>query len=61
MILYLIECETFITIKTEREKKDGWMEKARGRKMVAEDEGEDKREGLKRKEEEQTKGGEKKR
>lgn len=32
----------------------------RGRKMVAEDEGEDKREGLKRKEE-QTKGGEKKR
>lgn len=33
----------------------------RGRKMVAEDEGEDKREGLKRKEEEQTKGGEKKR
>lgn len=29
--------------------------------MVAEDEGEDKREGLKRKEEEQTKGGEKKR
>lgn len=33
----------------------------RGRKMVAEDEGEDKREGLKRKEEEQTKGGKKKR
>lgn len=46
MILYLIECETFITIKTEREKKDGWMEKdrERGGEMVAEDEGEDKRE-----------------
>lgn len=45
MILYLIECETFITIKTERGKKDGWTEKDRGEKeVVAEDEGEDRRE-----------------
>lgn len=44
MILYLIECETFITIKTERGGEEGWMdeEKDRGEKaMVVEDDGED--------------------
>lgn len=45
MILYLIECETFITIKTERGKRDGWMKEGRAEKeMVVEDEGEDRRE-----------------
>lgn len=44
MILYLIECETFITIKTVGGKRDRWMKEDRGEKeMVVEDEGEDRR------------------
>ena len=42
MILYLIECETFITIKTVRGRRDGWMK--RRERGEGEDEGEDRRE-----------------
>lgn len=55
MILYLIECETFITIKTRERLNEGWKDGG-GKEMVAEDDGEDRR--LKRKGGENDEGGE---